>query len=195
MKQMGPEGVHASPATPVALIGFLDVEPTQDKGGFLGALMVLDERGYPMEFRCTTPVKPTPIQRLVYGPLLEQYVSVELCGKCLLGEVKRRPGIVLVPSPHLLSFDEGSLPVVSVQRAGEVIQVESLASGLVTERIESKAGIFQPIITTLIGENSEVVKAARSVLIEAFARFDLLEPFERIRTALKFLQEQDPKYR
>jgi hypothetical protein len=46
--------------------------------------MVIDHRGYPLEFRCTTPVKPTPIQKIIYGSLLDQYIGVELCGKRLL---------------------------------------------------------------------------------------------------------------
>lgn len=194
MSESSPEMPVGSSAKPRSLlIGFLAIEPTEDGAGFLGGLMVLDFQGYPLEFRCTTPVKPTPIQKLVYGPLLEQFISVELCAKRLLRDVKRKPGIVIVPSPHVLSLGEDDVPIVAVQRAGEVLQVESPASGLVTERLESKA--FQPVIVTILGEQGPVVQNAKSVLVDVFGRFDLLEPFERIRTALKFLQQQDPKYR
>ncbi len=41
-----------------SLIGFLTVEPTADNTGLIGAVLITDERGYPLEFRCTTPVRP-----------------------------------------------------------------------------------------------------------------------------------------
>lgn len=78
-----------------SLIGFLTVEPTSDNTGLIGAVLITDERGYPLEFRCTTPVRPTAIQRTLYGALLKPYVSVELCGRRLLAEIQRKPMLVV----------------------------------------------------------------------------------------------------
>jgi hypothetical protein len=84
--------------------------------------------------------------------------------------------------------------VVALQRAGEVIEVDSSANRVVRERLESRAGLFQPIIVAAAQHNPPD-ESVKTFLLEAFAQFDLLEPFERMRTALKFLEQQDPKYR
>ena len=178
-----------------SLIGFLSVESTSDNAGLIGAILVTDERGYPLEFRCTTPVRPTAIQKTLYGALLKPYVSVELCGKRLLAEVQRKPALVVTPSQDLLPLSSEQVPIVTVLRAGEVIETESLARHLDRERVESSSGSFQPIVIMSRQDQQAEMIAVKTTLNELFRNFDLLEPFDRIKTALKALAESDPKYR
>lgn len=178
-----------------SLIGFLSVESTSDNAGLIGAILVTDERGYPLEFRCTTPVRPTAIQKTLYGALLKPYVSVELCGKRLLAEVQRKPALVVTPSQDLLPLSSEQVPIVTVLRAGEVIETESLAKSLDRERVESASGRFQPVILLSRPDQQQELAPAKAILNELFRNFDLLEPFDRIKTALKALAESDPKYR
>ncbi|MCL0052983.1 hypothetical protein M1M86_00615 [Dehalococcoidales bacterium] len=178
-----------------SLIGFLTVEPTYDQIGLIGAMLVLDDKGYPLEFRCTTAVRPTTIQRTLYGSLLKPYVSVELCGKRLLAEVQRKPALIVTSSLDLLALSEGEIPIVAVLRAGEVIETESLAKDIERERLESAPGRFQPVILMTRQDQQQEVNEVKEILNNMFHNFDLVEPFERIRTALKALAESDPKYR
>ena len=60
------------------LLGFMTVEATPKNDGFISAMMVTDSRGYPLEFRATTPVRPSLVQKTLYGKQLEHYVGVEL---------------------------------------------------------------------------------------------------------------------
>ena len=78
--------------------------PEPSHAGFIGCFMVTDERGYPKEFRITTPVKPTAIQRAIYGSELEAYVSQELVAMTLVKEASRTPEILLVNNQSLASF-------------------------------------------------------------------------------------------
>ena len=48
-------------------LSFLTIEKTENKGGYLGAILITDTRGVPIEFRCTYPIKPTLIQKPLYG--------------------------------------------------------------------------------------------------------------------------------
>jgi len=178
-----------------SLIGFLTVEPTYDQIGLIGAVLVTDDKGYPLEFRCTTPVRPTTIQKVLYGSLLKPYVSVELCGKRLLAEVQRKPALIVTSSSDLLALSEGEIPLVAVLRAGEVIETESLAKDVERERLESASGRFQPVILMTRQDQQKEVNEVKIILNDIFRNFDLVEPFERIRTALKALAESDPKYR
>ena len=178
-----------------SLIGFLSVESTSDNAGLIGAILVTDERGYPLEFRCTTPVRPTSIQKTLYGALLKPYVSVELCGKRLLAEVQRKPALVVTPSQDLLPLSSEQVPIVTVLRAGEVIETESSARHLDRERLESSSGSFQPVVIMSRQDQQIEIGSVKTTLNELFRNFDLLEPFDRIKTALKALAESDPKYR
>ncbi len=178
-----------------SLIGFLSIEPSSDDSGLIGAILVTDDKGYPLEFRCTTPVRPTAIQKTLYGALLKPYVSVELCGKLLLTEVQRKPALVVTPSQDLLSLSSESIPIVTVLRAGEVIETESLAKHLDRERLESSSGRFQPVVIMSRQDQQQDMTEVKRALSELFHSFDLLEPFDRIKMALKALAESDPKYR
>ena len=178
-----------------SLIGFLSVESTSDDAGLIGAILVTDERGYPLEFRCTTPVRPTAIQKTLYGSLLKPYVSVELCGKRLLAEVQRKPALVVTPSQDLLPLSSEQMPIVTVLRAGDVIETESLARHLDRERLESSSGSFQPVVIMSRQDQQIEIGSVKTTLNELFHNFDILEPFDRIKTALKALAESDPKYR
>ena len=62
------------------LIGFLALYETSPRDGYLGAILITDLQGVPQEFRCTHPVKPTALQKPLYGNTLEPYIAVDLCG-------------------------------------------------------------------------------------------------------------------
>src|SRR3990170_575214 len=87
-----------------SLLGFMVLERTAKEDGYVAALMVTDNRGYPLEFRATTPVRPSLVQRTLYGKSLEHYVGVELCGKTLVQQSSRKPKTILVPERQLLDI-------------------------------------------------------------------------------------------
>ncbi len=87
------------------------------------------------------------------------------------------------------------MPIVTVLRAGEVIDTESLAKSLDRERVEAASGRFQPVVLLSRPDQQQELAPAKAILNELFRNFDLLEPFDRIKTALKALAESDPKYR
>lgn len=68
--------------------------------------------------------------------------------------------------------------------AGSVIETASLTKHLNTERLESVAGHFQPIVLMSRQDQSQSISLAKSTLIDLFGIIDLLEPFDRIKTAL-----------
>src|SRR5438034_1245608 len=72
------------PKSPPA-IGFLTVlEHAQQ--GLMGGYLVLNESGRPLEFHCTTPIKPNRAQQILYGPTLEPYLFGEQIGKALVSK-------------------------------------------------------------------------------------------------------------
>src|SRR5436190_8478216 len=144
--------------TSPSLLGFLTVEKTEVDDGFIGAMMVTETHGFPLEFRATTPVKPTAVQRVLYGASLEEFVSIELVGRRLLKDCQRKPPIVLVPKATLLGLTDSSVLVIAVRRAGEAIQVESSESSANTLGTGGRmsSATFQPIVYDSDANDSDV---------------------------------------
>jgi len=179
-------------------LGFLSFRGTPDPPSYVGAVLVTNEHGVPVEFRCTYPVKPTPIQKPLYGDTLEPYVGVELCGRPLLASLDHDPSILLVDRDFLLDLQPlSAYPVVFAARAGEAIEVQTQSRdeiGWIRHRITSRPGRFQPIDLQVHPDWEEQLDAIRPKVEDAFARLDLLEPFDRIVQALRVLAAQDSRY-
>ena len=62
------------------LLGFIILVENEAKDGYLGAILIIDQSGVPQGFRVTFPVKPTLVQKTIYGDSLESYIGVEMCG-------------------------------------------------------------------------------------------------------------------
>ncbi len=178
-----------------ALLGFLAFEKTTKKDGFIAALMVTDERGYPMEFRATTPVRPSLVQRTLYGSQLEHYVAIELCAKPLVQQSQRKPRTVLVPEPWLLDIaEESKVNVAAIWHAGEVIRVEEKAPPSATGTIRPTGSTYQPVVYRGNFMNPDQERETLALLEICAARFDLVEVFQRMRSALEILAKEDPRY-
>ena len=180
--------------SPGLLVGFLIVAKTTKEDGFIAALMVTDERGYPLEFRATTPVRPSLVQRTLYGSQLEHYVGVELCGTTLLCQSARKTKVVLVPELQLLDVaDQVDIDMVAIWRAGEVLKVEDeTASARGT--IKPSGSAYQPVVYEGRFTGPEREKEVITFLQNCASRFDLVEAFERMRAALQLLAKEDPRY-
>lgn len=180
------------------LIGFLSLYETLFHDGYLGALLLTDLKGIPQEFRCTHPVKPTTIQKPLYGNALEPYIGVNLCGIPLIKSLQNKPLIIAVNKDFLLGVRvESPYPVIFVRRAGEAIEIkpsdasETIPKG---ERIDSSTGRFQPIVCVPHPNYIDDQMLVREILEEIFSYFDLLEPFERMAKAIEILCKQDKRF-
>lgn len=183
------------PATSSQLLGFLVFERTPDKDGFISALMVTDARGYPLEFRATTPVRPSVVQRTLYGRQLEHYVGVELCGKALLQQSQRKAKVVIVPQSWLLDIAaEAQTNMLAIWRAGEAFKPEDEGKAATAGTIKSPGSSYPPLVYKGRFVNPAQEKEAIALLEECNQRFDLVEAFERMRAALELLAKQDPHY-
>ncbi len=180
-------------------IGFFSLLLTGDGKGHLGALLVTDDLGKPVEFRVTYPVKPTALQRQLYGDSLLPHVGVELCGKPLYQALKIKPLILLVSDPLLLPLGDAVQALVArIERMGETLTVTSQAQGAtkLATTLQSSSGRFQPIaLTCPTGYDEKRQQQIYSHLNRLFAAIDLLEPFSRIEAAAKALAGQDEKFR
>src|SRR5258708_21460228 len=90
---MQSDGQNEARPIRIAFLGYMELE----KGSaYRGGILVADEWGKPLEFRCTAPVRPNPVQRTLYGETLMPHIAVELVGTPLLRTLEERPEVVVI---------------------------------------------------------------------------------------------------
>ncbi len=161
--------------------------------GYRGGILVTDEWGKPLEFRCTAPVHPNPVQRTLYGGTLLPHIAVELIGAPLLRTVQEKPEAVIIQDE--IFFDvrhQSETPMIRLRRQGEEVTVSDTSDKAKQAPIvmDSPSGKFQPIIMEAHREFPQDSAACRERLSELFARWDLIEPFDRLSKVLEYVHQQ-----
>ena len=182
-------------------IAYFAVHPTSDEQGYLGAMLVIDQIGVPQEFRCTLPVRPSAPQKALYGNTLEPYLFNELLGVPLARAVTSNLSAFIVGNTMLLQLREHlESPLLHLEELGESLSVHSSSADAATtlnrtHRIEGYHGGFKPVSAmTQVGYEGDYEKIKED--LEQMANYvDLLEPFERITTALNVLRERDDRFK
>lgn len=157
-------------------LGFLRVVHVED-AGFVGGLLVTNRQGRPLEFQCTTPVRPNRTQEILYGPTLTPFVHGELIGKTLVERLSVTPDVILVQQDSLLELREHvTMPV------GLVLVEGTTPSEDLPEESRTKIGAQLVRFHPRFPEDAQAVEdLTRSVPGDA----DLAEPLTRIREALQ----------
>ena len=158
-------------AAPKAQLGFLGVVNLAGTG-FVGGLLVTNQLGRPLEFQCTTPVKPNRTQEILYGPTLNSFVCAELIGKTLFERLQVKPQVIVSDQPEMLALRTViSLPVCLI-----LPKSNSATDGLI------RAGAqFLKLHPDYPDDAALVSEIAKSFPADA----DLIEPLERVREALQ----------
>jgi hypothetical protein len=95
-------------------LGFLTAQETSQ--GWVGGLLVTSRTGRPLEFQCTTPVKATKTQEILFGPTLLPYIRGELLAKTLIQRVNVKAQLLFVEHPDLLDVRQHTnSPVICLQ--------------------------------------------------------------------------------
>jgi hypothetical protein len=179
----------STPDSRLAFLGMLYV----DKGaGYRGGILVTDGGGKPVEFRCTAPVRPNPVQKTLYGQTLLPHIAVELIGLPLLRSIKEKPWLVVIQDP--VFFDvrlHSESALVRLWRQGEQVRLQTSDDQPQTNAVLScETGKFQPIVYEAHSQFRADTETIAQQLSEMFTRWDLIEPFERINRALAYVHEQ-----
>ncbi len=155
-------------------LGFLRVLEIE-AGAYVGGMLVTNQLGRPLEFQCTTAVRPNRTQTILYGPTLTPFVFSELIGKTLFARLDVKPQLVIADQDALLPLRRQiASPVaclVSPEASRELADVTRWEHGRHVMRFHEEHG-----------EDRESVAAMLSNLP---ADADLREPLERVSEALR----------
>jgi hypothetical protein len=146
-------------------LGFLRVISIE--AGYVGGLLVTNRIGRPMEFQCTTPVRPNKTQEVLYGPTLESFLYCEVLGRTLLDRMAVKPDLILVDQAEVLPLrDSCSFPILLLSAKS------SKNATSVLDNAQTHTGFEDDL---------EFIEKLRK-LVPASA--DLLEPLDRVKEAL-----------
>jgi hypothetical protein len=149
-----------------------------------------------MEFRCTSVVRPTGLQQVLWGNRLQSHVASRIIAKPLLDALTNSAALVVVRKPEFMELrDSIKYPVVQVLRNTEL----NLAS---PHTIDSDDGVmqsdddrFEPVVLRVHRRFTGDFAEARAILSEAHRSYDILEPFNRIMLALELVQKEEVNQR
>ena len=173
------------------MIGYLAVT-TQEPLFYVGGVLVADEYGLPVEFRHTLPVRPTKLQRALYGAALDRYLRSVVIAQRLVSGLEHDPAVVLVSDVTLarearipLGFLEES-GVDPVGKSGAVEPFTGASAGFLLQLRAGEAPL-RLITEAPVHLYPEIGRA----LVEAAETMDLFEPMERVRSGLALIAAGD----
>jgi hypothetical protein len=166
-----------------ATIGYFTVVD-DERTGWTGGLLVLDRGGRPLEFQCTLPVRPTRAHEILFGPTLKSHLVSQVIGKLLIA--KCRTPLTLLCCDQVEGLETESFlssPVALIREAAELDEGPISRDMLVGAECVDVAGasFFVPI------ERREEVMQMADYFVDLP---DAVEPFERIREAIKEAHSQ-----
>ncbi len=146
-------------------IAFIDISMLDD-GSVRGGVLVTDIVSRPYEFRVTSPIKPTQLQKILYGNSLAEYMYGELICLPLLKSLKEVVTLAVCRDEHLLIARPGlRFPLIAIKKSGQGTD-------------KTGGGIF----TTCINKSFPSEKAQADVLLNLLSQqIDIFEPFERVK--------------
>lgn len=169
---------------------FLAARKFESNNAVRGAFLLTDVETKPLEFRCTNPIRPTQLQKMLYGDILEQYILVELIGQPLVKTVKDEPNLILVNDHSFLELrTKINIPVVQITKE-EQINISSDKDENSFQMLNSSSGKFDPVIIRTHNRFPDDRNRSKEILSGIFNSHDLIEPFSRVSTALEQVHAQ-----
>jgi hypothetical protein len=157
-------------------LGFMAAVEVEGRG-CVGGLLVTNHNGRPLEFQCTTPVKPDRTQEILYGKMLRPWLLGELIGKTLLDRVSIKPELIVTSDPDLLELRNHTQTPVACT-ADQPSKVDAARHG--TDNTAELGGRHLQFHDSHLDDSSFVIKQLHLIPGQA----DLEEPLERVQEAL-----------
>lgn len=160
---------------PVQRFGFITVVEVPELG-FAGGLLIVSPAGRPIEFHCTPPVSENRTQKILYGQTYRGFLFSDQIASSLVQKSKARPQLLIADQGELLSLAE----VVDTPVALLCGQTDC------SNRI-SGVEIGDELIVVQ-NDDSDLQAWIKTACLEFTKSLPLVEPFERIRSAIEEAQ-------
>ena len=144
--------------------------PQDGAKGYVGAILLTNARTQPLHFGYVAPVRPTVMQRILYGRTLDAHVKINVITRKLFHDgLSRKPDVVFVDADDLLAARSiFKAPIARLARS------DSAEPGVTLSTYQYDTGEHD--------DDREQVGRFVAVLEQTV---DLINPFERMQEALK----------
>jgi hypothetical protein len=145
--------------------------PENADRSFTGACLLTDGRTRPLHFAFVHPVRPTTIQKMLYGPTLNEHVRVDVILEKLLSGLPQKPHVIFVNDDNLLACR----------------RITSCPVAVLSRRPNGNDGASMSLVVYNTGKrDDDSERVGRYVAqLEACSSIDLTQPFERVLAALR----------
>jgi hypothetical protein len=176
-------------------LGYIVVEGAE--GLFRGASLVVDFRGIPLDFRYTDPIRPTRLEKILYGSAMEVYLREELVLDSLVRAVEVKPPVWICRDSDLVAplknLSRGKVLCLSMTNRAPmdaVGSVESTGESGVVYAVQVDA-VSAPLRAEFAPNTREdEVRQTAATLVDAAKTMELVEPFGRMQKALASIGEE-----
>jgi hypothetical protein len=153
----------------------------------MGAILVTNQIGVPLEFKYTEPVIATRLHRILYGSVLEKYLHETVIRDRLGREVRT------TPMYYIAAYDEKEFLGQIADREMMAVQRYSIPPGEISgpfNRIREREAIVELedegiFLRLAFSTADETVQLNMTAWLQELSRtMDILEPLDRITSAL-----------
>ena len=158
------------------------------KDVFYGGVLVTDSQSKPIEFRCTSPIKPNPVQKTLYGETLRKHMCVELTAQPIKDALQEQLNVIFIYQTEFWEFRRLiDFPLLLVKKQGEDIVSSPDSQNAESKVISPDPNFdFDPITVTCHPDYPDDM----SILPIIGNHIDLIEPFTRIRSAVELVHQK-----
>jgi hypothetical protein len=144
--------------------------PQDGAKAYLGALLLTDGRTRPLHFGYVAPVRPTTIQRILYGRTLDAHVKLDVVTTKLVKHgFTRAPDVLFVDAEDLIMAR----------------RVFNVPTALLSKQQNAQPGITLSMYNYNTGGHREDAEQVGRIVALLEQTVDLVDPFERMQEALK----------
>jgi len=175
-------------------IAFVTYDTFGDDKALRGGILLIDGFGKPLEFRCTSPIRPNALQKTLYGESLLPYIAVELISLPLIKNLREKPLLIFVEKEEFIGLREKHkepIPLFLIRAQGEDFVRASGEDDSANQHLVDNSEKGVGAIVTQPANGYENDYRENSAIIQKISsRSNLLEPFQRIRNALETVHEK-----
>jgi hypothetical protein len=153
----------------------------------MGGVLITNQVGIPQEFKYTEPITATKLHKILYGSVLDKYLHETVIRDRLGSEIRALPDYFIVP------YDEKEFLGSFAGREMVAIQKYNLSPGELSgpfNRIREREAVIELeedsiFLRLAFSTSDETIQHNIAAWLQEIAlNMDLLEPMERVKSAL-----------
>ena len=170
-------------ASDAATIGYYTVIENE-RTGWTGGLLILNSGGRPLEFQCTLPVRPSRAHEILFGSTLRDHLIGDVIGPLLIQKCRTPLSLLCCDQVEAMRLESSlDAPVALVAEAAEGDEGPITDDMLVGSQCVSLAGASLRVVMEQVQRVTQLAQQFGDLP-------DAIEPFERIREAIREAQSQ-----